>query len=113
VRASAGSCLRPGLEPTRASAGCASHLDSIGPSNFHRLPPLLFHEARPEPALGLELIVGLTETANVVDRRLAAAGDRLDVIELHLPGRATTPPVLADVGAATAIALPHLCFDLG
>src|SRR5439155_11430121 len=52
----------------------------VGRGALRRLA-LLVHEVGPEHALRLKLVVGATAEANACHRRLAAAGERLDVIE--------------------------------
>src|SRR5437867_6570266 len=67
---------------------------------------LLVHEARPEQALRLILIVHPTPQPNARHRRLAAAGEGLDVIVLHPSARLAAVPGLTHERALAAIAFP-------
>src|SRR5207247_6091688 len=82
----------------------------LGRGALRRLP-LLLHEAGPEHALRFKLVVGATPDANARHRRLAAAGECLDVIEFEELARLTTMPGLARERALAAIALPDRPLD--
>src|SRR5262249_27939871 len=69
--------------------------------------PLARHEASPEHAIGLVLIVSATAQPDAVDRRLTPARDRVHVIKFEPHARPTAVPALADEDAPPAVALPH------
>src|SRR5262245_60201454 len=79
------------------------------PSRF----PLGVHEALAERALRRVAVVNGAQETHVFHRRLAAAGQRLDVVELDANTRGATPSHFVHEAAAAAIPLPDRSPDRG
>src|SRR5439155_16519514 len=77
-----------------------------------RRESLVAHELGSEGAFGLELVVGATPDANARHGGLAAAGERLDVIEFEPRARCAPVPRLAHERALGTIPLPDGALDL-
>ena len=93
--------LSPGLRLHDRSRLCLLFLRSL-----LRRHPLVAHELRTEGHLGRELVVGPAQQADVLRRRLSAAGDLEYVVELQVLRGLAAPPRLAHVRAAAAVAHP-------
>jgi len=70
------------------------------------------HEARPEHAIGFELVVRPASQSQILDRRSAAASHWLDVIELEESPGVAASAVVGDERAAAPIARPDFSLDV-